>query len=165
MVGRGMKSLILFGALALAACGNEIGDECIVSSDCSPNGDRTCIDPATGGYCTILGCDIGTCPEEGVCVRFFTGSFANRSCNPETENGLTDECGFDEICTVGGECAPRSSEIRYCMLRCEEVGDCREGYECRDLDLMIDHGGEPVLADGAIVDATSPKFCAVAPAS
>jgi hypothetical protein len=30
---------------------------------------------------------------------------------------------------------------------------------------MRDHGGEPVLSGGAVIDASSPKFCAIAPAA
>lgn len=154
-------SITLWAVLA-AGCGKEIGDDCIVSSDCSPTGDRICVDPQVGGYCTIQGCDLGTCPEESVCVRFFTGSFANRPCNPVTEDSGTDDCSLDELCTVDGQCAPRSSEVRYCMLRCDSNDDCREELECRDLELMREHGGEPLLAPGMPVDNTSPKFCAAA---
>jgi hypothetical protein len=48
------------------------------------------------------------------------------------------------------------------MKICQSSGDCRDGYECRDLDLMKEHGGEPVLEPGKIVDESSPKFCAAA---
>ncbi len=148
-----------------AACGNEIGDECVVNSDCSNAGDRQCVDQgARGGYCTVQGCDLGTCPEEATCVRFFTGSFENRPCDPATEDRGTDDCSLDEVCPVEGQCSPRSSEIRYCMLVCGSSDDCREGYECRDLELMRVNGGEPVLAPGVPVDNQSPKFCAPAAA-
>jgi len=30
---------------------------------------------------------------------------------------------------------------------------------------MIEHGGEPVLAPGVVVDDKAPNFCATAPAS
>jgi len=57
-------------------------------------------------------------------------------------------------------CVSRSSEIRYCMLTCGSSSDCRSGYECRTLDLMKLHGGQPVLAPGLKVTDQSPKFCA-----
>jgi hypothetical protein len=147
--------------VALAACGKEIGDECIVSSDCSPNGDRQCDTSSKGGYCTIQGCDFDTCPDEAACVRFFTGAFSNRTCDPLTENqpGGTDDCNLDELCSLVGQCVPRSSEVRFCMKTCSSNGDCRDGYECRNRDLMISHGGEPVLAPGQVFD-NDPKFCA-----
>lgn len=154
-----MRSLLVLGLLA-AGCGKEIGDACIVSSDCSPNGDRQCDVSTKGGYCTIQGCDFDTCPSEAACVRFFTGSFANRPCDPTTENISTDDCNLDELCSLVGQCVPRSSEVRFCMLKCGSAGDCRDGYECRTLELMIMHGGEPVLAPGLAIDETSPKFCA-----
>ena len=71
-----MRLPIIIALLALAVgCGKEIGDECVVPSDCSPNGDRQCDLSSKSGYCTIQGCDYNTCPEEAACIRFFTGSF------------------------------------------------------------------------------------------
>jgi hypothetical protein len=162
-MGSRLASLVLGALAALASvqvgCGKEIGDGCTLSSDCSPNGDRLC-DPepsSPGGYCTVLGCDQSTCPGEAACIRFFTGSFTNKPC--------AQGCSLDELCSVSGKCVARSSEIRYCMRTCGNDGDCRDGYECRDLDKMMQHGGEPVLAPGVPVDAAhAPKFCAVAPA-
>lgn len=163
-MGYRLVPLALFASLiaapaVLGACGKEIGDPCSGSADCSPNGDRLCDLPpqSPGGYCTIQGCDSSTCPEEAVCVRFFSGSFTNRPC------ATTDDCSLDELCSVAGHCVPRSSEVRFCMKTCESGGDCRDDYECRDLQKMKDHGGEPVLASGKPVDASAPKFCAAAP--
>ena len=154
-------------ALAAAGCGDEIGDECAISTDCSPSGERQCDTSSKGGYCTIQGCDFSTCPEEAACVRFFTGSFTNRPCDPALEdrggdNGQ-DRCSLDELCSLVGNCVPRSSEVRFCMRRCSSHGDCRDGYECRDLALMRAHGGQPVLEPGREIDESAPKFCAIAP--
>ena len=159
-----MRFLVLVVVLLAAGCGKEIGDACIVSSDCDPNGQRQCIDPNNkSGYCTIQGCDYDTCPSESSCVRFFTGAFENRPCDPATEDISTDACSLDELCSLQGHCVPRSSEVRYCMLHCSSDGDCRDGYECRTFELMIEHGGEPVLAPGVPVDDHAPKFCATKP--
>ena len=57
-----MRSVVVLALLLASGCGKEIGDTCVVSSDCSPNGDRLCIDPQTDGYCTVQGCDYATCP-------------------------------------------------------------------------------------------------------
>ena len=162
-----MSHLHWISALALAgvaaACGNEIGDECTSSVDCSSTGDRTCDTASAGGYCIIQGCDATSCPEEAACIRFYTGSFANLTCDPVTEDVSTDMCSVDERCALDGHCVARASETRYCMKRCGDNGDCRDGYECRGIELMIAHGGEPVLGAGQIVSDTSPKFCAQAP--
>jgi hypothetical protein len=158
-----MVRIVLFAVLA-AGCGKQIGDACIVSSDCDPNGLRVCDIADKEGYCTIMGCDYNTCPEEATCVRFFTGGFDNKPCDPTADNA-NDGCSLDELCTLDGHCVPRSAELRFCMKTCDSDGDCRDGYECRDLQKMIDHGGEPVLAPGDQVDASSPKFCAPAPAT
>ena len=81
-----MRSLPIYLALSwlAAGCGKEIGDACIVNSDCSTSGDRICVDPTVeSGYCSIMGCDYSTCPDEAVCVKFFTGSFTNRTCESQ----------------------------------------------------------------------------------
>jgi hypothetical protein len=157
--------LLLLGALG--ACGKEIGDSCSFATDCDPNGNRICIDPTAGqgGYCTIEGCDYSTCPDEAACIRFFTGGFANKACDPTTDATLAAPiCDLDELCAIEGHCVPRSSEVRYCMKTCGDNGDCRDGYECRDLNKAKQDGGEPVLAPGTpVTEKTAPKFCAVAP--
>jgi hypothetical protein len=156
--------LSLIAALT-AACGNQIGDSCFLSTDCDPNGNRICDGSQPDGYCTIVGCDYNTCPSESVCVEFFNGSFANKPCNPQTEDfpGGTDDCSFDEVCTLAGQCAPSSSEVRYCEKKCSSDGDCRSQYECRDETKMIEHGGETVLAPGDPPGTDLQAFCAPAP--
>ncbi len=149
-------ALVVAVALALGGCGKEIGDACVVSSDCDPNGERQCDNSQKEGYCTIQGCDATTCPEEAACIRFFTGGFSNKTCE-------TDPCSLDELCDINKRCVPRSAEIRYCMKKCDSDDDCRDGYECRNFERMKAHGGEPVLAPGQQVDDSSPKFCATAP--
>lgn len=162
-----MRFVLVVIALAAAAagCGKEIGDECITDSDCDPNGQRFCdTSQKPGNYCTVRGCDYNTCPDDSACIRFFTGGFDNRTCNHLTEDNGTDDCSLDELCSLVDLCVPRSSESRYCMATCGDDGDCRDGYECRDLELMIAHGGEPVLQPGTPLSSSSaPKFCAVKP--
>lgn len=168
--------LFVVVGVALGACGKEIGDACTFGSDCSPNGDRLCDRSSVEGYCTIQGCDYSTCPDEAACVRFFTGGFSNKTCDPAASADACTAnpgscCSLDELCALTGHCVARSSELRYCMRTCDSDGDCRDGYECRDLQKMKDHGGEPVLAPpqpgepAPIVDEHSPKFCAAAPAA
>ncbi len=60
-------ALALFATLALAAggCASRIGDDCTTNTDCSPDGDRICDTSVEGsGYCTVEGCDTGTCTGE-----------------------------------------------------------------------------------------------------
>ncbi|HEU4733295.1 MAG TPA: hypothetical protein VFT22_35630 [Kofleriaceae bacterium] len=152
---------ILLGAV-LGGCGKEIGDACSVATDCSTSGDRLCsLINAPDGYCTIQGCDYSTCPDEAACIRFFTGSFANKPCTQAT---AATDCSRDELCSLAGQCVARSSEVRYCMRTCGSDGDCRDGYECRDVEKMKAHGGEPVLAPGTTLENSDlPSFCAAAP--
>ncbi len=155
-----LAAFAVAAALVSAGCGDEIGDSCNLSSDCSTDGSRLCDTASFEGYCTILGCDFESCPEEATCVRFFSGVFANRPCDrAAAETG----CSLDEVCTLQGFCAPRSNEIRFCMKTCDSDGDCRDGYQCRTEAEMRQNGGEPVLAPQS--DASLPKFCAQAPPS
>lgn len=165
-----VRTIIFILALCTTAllgpgCGSEIGDSCETSLDCSPNGDRLCdvSESSPGGYCTVRGCDYDSCPEDAVCVRFFSTSFPDQICDPATEDLSSDDCLPSDECTLRGTCAPRMSEIRFCMKRCGGGDDCRGGYECRNRDLMIEHGGEPVLAPDRELGDNPPRFCAVAP--
>lgn len=155
-------SLILCLGIA-AGCGKQIGDACIVSSDCSLDGTRVCDRGGTDGYCTIIGCDYATCPEEAVCVRFFAGGFTNKPC------GANADCSLDELCTLQGLCVPRAAEVRYCMAKCDTDSDCRDGYECRTFPKMVEYGGQVAVSPddhGGVPDENnSPSFCAIKPAS
>jgi hypothetical protein len=141
-------------ALVASACGSKIGDSCAVGSDCSQEGGRICDRNQPEGYCTIVNCDVGSCPSESECVQFFS-SVRDESCASD------NDCNLDELCTVGGYCAQRSTESRFCMLRCGGHGDCRNGYECRDLERMQAHGGQTVARDGQTPEQL-PGFCAAA---
>lgn len=162
-----MRPALLFLIALCAGCGAEIGDSCIVSTDCAVDGTRACDLNSTGGYCTIAGCDYGTCPSEATCVRFFTGSFTNKTCDPATEDAggttSTNDCTDDELCELDGHCVARSSEVRFCMRKCGSQGDCRDGYECRDEALMIKDGGEPVPPAGERPTDNLQSFCAQSP--
>jgi hypothetical protein len=152
-----LARILLCVALAAttAACGNKIGDSCSISSDCATEGGRICDTSSPGGYCTIPGCDLGTCPSESECVQFWSIINVDKTCTGP------DDCTVDEVCTVGGYCAARDSEVRFCMLSCSSQSDCRAGYECRDLDRMSAHGGQPVRKEGQTDDQLH-GFCAAA---
>lgn len=157
-----LASLLVVVAAGLAACSPKIGDSCSASTDCSQDNSRVC-DPAPlspGGYCTINGCDFGTCPSEAVCVQFFPAVENAPACLTDGSPNQ-DLCLSSEFCTVGGQCAPRSIEQRFCMATCSSDGDCRDGYECRTHDLQVLHGGQPVAdpnSSSTAVPTTS--FCA-----
>src|SRR6185437_1220223 len=166
------RSLVLVALASLAAgCGYQIGQSCIVDTDCSADGTRVCDNSEPNGYCTILGCDYNTCPDNSECVRFFTGSFANDPCMYGVADG---ECSYDEECSIQNECVPRAAEIRYCMATCDNDGDCNDGYECRKFNIapgsdttyipgtMQEDGGEVVLTPGDVDNTDTKGFCAPA---
>ena len=66
--------LVVAAALVVTAggCSRKIGDGCTSNVECSPLGDRFCDLASPGGYCTIEGCDIDTCPDSAACIRFFS---------------------------------------------------------------------------------------------
>lgn len=152
-----LQLLVVAVALGLGACGNSIGDGCGSSSDCSQQGDRICDQSSPGGYCTVIGCDVGTCPDEAVCVSFFPVTQLTEVCTPAT---VETDCASDEVCSAG-KCAHRTTEQRYCMKKCGDAPDCRDDYECRAPDRVASHGGEPVPDPDDGLVASQP-YCAPA---
>jgi hypothetical protein len=152
-----MRRLLMLCLLVVCACGSKIGDACIQATDCGAAEDvrRFCDETSPDGYCTIAACDVDTCPEDSVCVQFFPVLNLEQTCTSQTD------CSFDQICTVGGYCAARASEARFCMATCGSPGDCRDQYECRGLERMGRHGGETVLREGQ-TDGDRAAFCAAA---
>lgn len=136
-IARLVASLLLL--IPLWACGKKIGDQCQTQFDCNDEDDsRTCDISQPGGYCTVEGCDERSCPGEAVCIRFFPRTeLLTRVCNPRSPDRGASECGADDLCLDAGRCAPRATELRRCMLRCGDSGDCRDDYRCKVV------GGEP----------------------
>jgi len=159
-------------ALALnlwgAGCSHNIGDSCSNNVDCQPDGTRFCDTAPPGGYCTIQGCDVNTCPGEAVCIRFLT-PVLDEPCTynddqPNTQQDcphVDDRCVCDisikNVCENGiGHCASENSEQRWCEKKCSKNGDCRSGYECRSTGTF---GAEPVPTLNN-PKGSSAKFCA-----
>src|SRR5262245_26278271 len=96
MNARPLLLLCALLALGLLACAPEVGDDCKTALDCSSQGSRLCDRTQPGGYCTIRGCEPGTCPEEAVCVKFrpseerLAVTYCMRKCD---DNG---DCRSDE---------------------------------------------------------------------
>lgn len=137
-VKRTPLAIVLLGlGLALASgCGRNIGDECRTSADCDPNGTRACDLSQPGGYCTVVGCDESSCPEDSACLRYFPEKYLSEMpvCDPKCEDVCpgVDACkASDELCLDSGKCARRSFEQRSCAKTCSGNDDCRGGYECR----------------------------------
>lgn len=102
------------GAAAVAqACKPAIGDKCIVSTDCSPQGDRLCDTSQPGGYCTQLNCRGNDCFDEASCVLF---------------NAAVPGCSYDDRTGGYGSRIARS----FCMAQCQDDSDCRSDYVCAD---------------------------------
>ncbi|HVZ71235.1 MAG TPA: hypothetical protein VHJ20_02575 [Polyangia bacterium] len=170
---------ILLAVAALAslagACGHEVGDNCKTAADCDPNGTRVCDLSQPGGYCTMVGCDETTCPENSVCIRYFPEALllseqadGGGRCDPKCDgvrsstadggcpNAGADagadggtpiiECGADSVCLDSGVCAKRSYETRSCAHTCGNNGDCRGGYTCR-----------PATSTGMLLLVADPK--------
>lgn len=110
---RQLRSPALIAAATLLAlfafgCSPKIGDDCNSSTDCSLRGDRLCDSTQPGGYCTVFNCEPDGCPEEAQCVAF--------------------QASLDPVC-VDPQQYPRFRRS-FCMKRCENDGDCRDGYDC-----------------------------------
>ena len=130
-----MSAPRLFGlliSLVLVGCGQEIGDACETALDCSSQGSRLCDRTQPHGYCTLRGCERGTCPEESVCVKFrpeqerLAVTFCMYGCEED------DDCRNDEgyQCVRADAFGARgeaeilgSSSQRFCVARPREPVD------------------------------------------
>jgi hypothetical protein len=113
-----LRTRLVLVALALAAlsamgCSPKIGDKCQQSTDCSVSGGRLCDTAQPGGYCTILNCSGGSCPDHAICVAFQTS---------------IPGCPYDDYRS------PARTARSFCMAHCSQDSDCRTsaGYVCRD---------------------------------
>jgi hypothetical protein len=95
-----MNRTLVVLAIALAgfstACKSKIGDDCSVSTDCSPNGGRVCDTASPGGYCTIAPCDPNGCPESALCVEW------RYEQTRTSETWCMQHCGNTGDCDRGG---------------------------------------------------------------
>jgi hypothetical protein len=103
----------LLGVAGLAGCTPQIGDSCVLSTDCSTQGTLVCDPAEPGGYCTQVNCQANLCPNEAACVLF---------------NANLPGCGYNDRV---GPMGPRSAEA-FCMKQCHKNSDCRSGYICTD---------------------------------
>lgn len=111
------KSTFLVGLgaalLGLGGCETKIGDECSANVDCATDGTRICDRSSPGGYCTIPGCEAGSCPDDSHCISFFPTSFSMTACNPETEDLVCTPCSGPD-CNAHCEPGGRSRACRSC---------------------------------------------------
>jgi hypothetical protein len=103
-----LEGLALTLALGLGGCTPSIGDKCVLSTDCSLQGDRLCDTSEPGGYCTVLNCASNSCPNSAVCVMF---------------NAAVPGCAYND------RSLSRTGRT-FCMAQCQSNSDCRDGYIC-----------------------------------
>jgi hypothetical protein len=129
----------LFGlvvAWLALGCQAKIGDSCTLGTDCSQTGSRTCDTSLPGGYCTIFNCEPDSCPDGAACVAFVIAPSTLAECISAEEN----------------------REIRsFCLKRCSSDGDCRNEYECIDME----EPNNPWGAGLADKKTSKSKVCAV----
>ncbi len=104
-----VAALALAG-LALSACQPQIGDSCVLNTNCSTTGGRQCDTSMPGGYCTVFNCAPNTCPDQSACYLF----------DPQVQG-----CPYNDR-------QPSRTGHSFCMKDCQHDGDCRAGYHCVD---------------------------------
>jgi hypothetical protein len=99
--------LLLLGLWSIG-CASKIGDSCTSSAKCSYKGDRLCDSTQPDGYCTMFNCQPDGCPDDAMCVAFNETSCEN---------------------------VARSARVlrTFCMAGCDDDGDCRGGYFCKEI--------------------------------
>lgn len=119
-----MRTVVLCGSLLLVllvGCAPNIGDECSTASDCDVQGNRICDRTQPGGYCTVSGCEQGTCPDDSVCILFrpqpqrLSASWCMAPC--EDDGDCRDNYACTRASALGGE--------QNVLARALEAGDPR----------------------------------------
>ena len=128
---------LLCAVSSLIACAPEIGDECKTALDCSSSGTRLCDRTQPYGYCTLEGCERGTCPEEAVCVKF----------SPDSDRLSNTYCMFE--CEDDSDCR---EDQGYACLRAETKGVSPMP--------MSDPNAFGSGFEAEVLDGTGKKFCA-----
>jgi hypothetical protein len=120
-------SLAIAAATLAIGCAPAIGDECETALECSSQGSRICDRTQPNGYCTIEGCENGTCPEDSVCVKF----------RPNLERVATSYCmaGCDNTSDCRNE----------------------EGFRCRSAQEFGEPGEAEILGDPKAQFCTIPR--------
>jgi hypothetical protein len=94
-----MLALLVVAVLGtVAACTPKIGDTCVLSTDCSTQGDRLCDTSQPGGYCTEFNCVANGCPDCGYDDR--SGASGSRV----ARGFCVALCGNDTDCRGGYVC-------------------------------------------------------------
>jgi hypothetical protein len=137
--------VLLFVAASAVGCAPAIGDECETALDCSSQGSRQCDRTQPGGYCTIMGCERDTCPEDSVCVKFrpdlerIAVTYCMASCETDSD------CRSDD----GYECMTQAS---FANGEAEILGNPSDEFCSIPLLLM----SEPPEEDASVPDASTP---------
>ncbi|MBN1652813.1 MAG: hypothetical protein JXA30_03470 [Deltaproteobacteria bacterium] len=141
------KFFVPFAAiLFILGCSKEIGDPCETSVDCDIQNKRICDLNQPGGYCTIRGCEKGTCPEEAVCVMF----------RPEPERLSSSWCMYS--CDDDDDCRDK-----YSCLTADQLGEIQNVYSLEEdagTDAEVLSLAAPLARN---LDKKSAKFCTVKP--
>ncbi len=108
-----LAALAATALLGMAGCTPQIGDQCVLSTDCSTQGTLVCDPTQPGGYCTEVNCQPDLCPNEAACVSF---------------NATLPGCPYND------RAGPMGSRVTqtFCMKQCHHNSDCRTGYICAD---------------------------------
>ena len=119
-----------------SGCTPSIGDKCVLSTDCSTDGDRLCDTSQPDGYCTQFNCANERVPRRGRVRRSSTP-------RPRAAATTTARGGY-------GSRVARS----FCVAQCATDSDCRGGLHLRrparapwnGLVLDDDQAGAPALS-------------------
>ena len=110
----GVFALVAALAAFASGCTPQIGDKCVLNTDCSVQGTLQCDTSQPNGYCTFFDCAPDTCQNQATCVLF---------------QAAIPGCPYDDYQ------APARTGRTMCLKQCHKNSDCREsdGYICTHL--------------------------------
>lgn len=90
-------TLTFLCSLSFLSCKGNIGDECIADAQCSAG--QSCDLISSGGYCTVVDCREGECPESSICITFENNDsycMANCSSQDDCRDGYYCDSSFEQ---------------------------------------------------------------------
>lgn len=132
--------LVVVLAAIVSGCQPKIGDSCVLDQDCTAETARLCDTTQPYGYCTMVDCDPTTCPEEeAICVSFNNVRSTVGACNTPV--------------------VPSPYRRNFCMKFCEDDSDCRDDYQCIEVNDGNIFGAAVIQEEPENGDPVPNKIC------
>ncbi len=125
------------------------GGSCAISDQCAGGGNAYCFtaDGFVGGYCIILDCTDGSCPDGSECRALFSdGTSEISACVAACTDG--SDCRDGYVCVDNAE----SEADQICYPYCTSDSECPGSYWCSEEEGCVDWCKPGTCPDGEVCE-------------